>query len=324
MTGGGANLRTNPGQKPAIFLYDFSPKNVYCGVIQERVSMNCFLVADLHGSIDRYEKLFAVIESDSPDAVFIGGDILPHNLQSVIRRGGKDIDFLRDFLILELSRLRARLSKQYPQIFIIMGNDDVRCEERSIIDAEQSGIWTYAHKKSVRFDGYDILGYAHIPPSPFLLKDWERYDVSRFVDPGCVSPEEGVRTVEMPENRRKFDTIQQDLETSFGEINPEQTILLFHCPPYQTALDRAALDGRFVDYVPVDVNIGSIAIRRYIERRQPLLSLHGHVHESTRLTGSWRDTIGKTVMFNAAHDGPELSLIRIDPTNLDAATRELL
>lgn len=40
-------------------------------------------------------------------------------------------------------------------------------------------------------------------------------------------------------------------------------------------------------YAPMDVHVGSIALRRFIEARQPLLTLHGHVHESARLTGSW-------------------------------------
>jgi Icc-related predicted phosphoesterase len=109
-----------------------------------------------------------------------------------------------------------------------------------------------------------------------------------------------------------------------GEQDLASAILLFHTPPYQTALDRAALDGRMIDSVPLDVNVGSIAVRRLIEHRQPLASLHGHIHESARLTGSWREKIGATWAFSAAHDGPELALIRFDPDALDNATRSLL
>ena len=43
---------------------------------------------------------------------------------------------------------------------------------------------------------------------------------------------------------------------------------------------------------------------------RPLITLHGHVHESTRLTGSWRQQLGSTLCFSAAHDGPELALVR--------------
>ena len=65
-------------------------------------------------------------------------------------------------------------------------------------------------------------------------------------------------------------------------------------------------------------------IGRFIETRQPLLTLHGHVHESARLTGAWMDQIGPTVLLGAAHDGPELALIRFDLERPDLATRELV
>jgi Icc-related predicted phosphoesterase len=79
-----------------------------------------------------------------------------------------------------------------------------------------------------------------------------------------------------------------------------------------------------VDHVPLDVHVGSIAIERFLTSRQPLVSLHGHVHESARLTGCWRDKIGRCHAFTAAHDGPELALVRFDLENLERATRELL
>jgi Icc-related predicted phosphoesterase len=78
-----------------------------------------------------------------------------------------------------------------------------------------------------------------------------------------------------------------------------------------------------VDHAPLDVHVGSIAIRRFIEARQPRATLHGHVHESARLTGAWQERIGRTVCLSAAHDGPELALVRFDLENPAAARREL-
>ena len=79
-----------------------------------------------------------------------------------------------------------------------------------------------------------------------------------------------------------------------------------------------------VDHVPLDVHVGSIAVRRFIEQRQPWITLHGHVHESARLTGSWREQLGRMHAFSAAHDEPELAVIRFDVENPATATRELL
>ena len=83
-----------------------------------------------------------------------------------------------------------------------------------------------------------------------------------------------------------------------------------HSPPYGSILDRAALDGQFVDHVPLDVHMGSIAIQRFIAERQPHVTLHGHVHESATLTGHWKQQFGRTWSFNAAHDGEALAPIR--------------
>ena len=79
-----------------------------------------------------------------------------------------------------------------------------------------------------------------------------------------------------------------------------------------------------MDHVPLDLHVGSIAIRRLIERSQPLLTLHGHIHESARLTGSWKDILGRTHLLSAAHDGPELALVRFDLEHPGKASRTLL
>ena len=180
------------------------------------------------------------------------------------------------------------------------------------------------HFKEALAGEYTVYGYACVPPTPFLLKDWERYDVSRYVDPGCIPPEDGWRSVSMPANEIRHATIQADLEKLAAETDLSRSIFLFHAPPYQTSLDRAALDGRMIDNVPLDVHVGSIAIRRFILKRQPRITLHGHIHESARLTGSWRERLGQTWAFSAAHDGPELALIRFDPADPAGAIRELL
>jgi uncharacterized protein len=278
----------------------------------------CHFVSDLHGRVDRYEALLAAIEKERPEVVFLGGDLLP---VGALRGSG---DFLLGWLGPRLEELGSRLGSDRPRLLAILGNDDPRVEEGSLAELERRGLLEYAHGRRLDVAGVPVYGYACVPPTPFMLKDWERYDVSRFVDPGCVSPEEGYRSVAVPEGDTKWGTIAADLEALCGGQDVSAAVFLFHSPPHRTALDRAALDGRVVDNVPVDVHVGSIAIRRFIEARQPLVTLHGHVHESARLTGAWRDRIGRTVCLSAAHDGPELALVRLDLERPEAATRELL
>jgi Icc-related predicted phosphoesterase len=80
-------------------------------------------------------------------------------------------------------------------------------------------------------------------------------------------------------------------------------VLLLHQPPIDTRCDTV-WDGR---------HIGSVAIRRYIEESQPLLSLSGHVHESPGI-----DRIGRTVIANpgAFFDTGDYLEATIDPVTV--------
>jgi Icc-related predicted phosphoesterase len=97
--------------------------------------------------------------------------------------------------------------------------------------------------------------------------------------------------------------------------DPSATIFNFHAPPYGTGIDEApALDA--------DMNIkaggramrpvGSKSIRAAEERVQPLLGLHGHIHESK---GVFR--LGKTLVLNPGSSYEEGvlqgALITLDP-----------
>ncbi len=275
---------------------------------------------DLHGRRDRYLKLLAAVERERPLALLLGGDLLPLPAWSSREEG----DFLLGWLGPQLATLRSRLAGEYPRILAIFGNDDPRTAEASLLELQSQRLLEHLHGRKLELAGFPVYGYACVPPTPFRLKDWERYDVSRFVDPGSVAPEEGIRSLPVDEQEVKWGTIAGDLERLAGTDDLSRGIFLYHAPPHRTQLDRAALDGRSVDHVPLDLHVGSIAIRRFIERRQPLLTLHGHVHESARLTGSWRDRIGGTHCLSAAHDGPELALVRFDPRDPASATRELI
>ena len=286
-------------------------------------SLNLF-VSDLHGRIERYEKLLRLIKAEKPRRVFVGGDILPHAFSFLARSGPSSQDFLTDYLRPKLLELQNTVAADYPEIYAILGNDDPRREEDGLLELERQGLLYYLHERVIEKNGYSFFGYSCVPPTPFTLKDWERYDVSRFVDVGVVSPEQGFRTVPVDSWTIRYGTIADELNALAGNRDLSRAAFLFHSPPYDTGLDRAALDGVMVDHAPLDVHVGSVAVRRFIEARQPLLTMHGHIHESTRLTGVWRERMGRTWCFNAAHDGAELCVVRFDLTHLDEADRLLL
>jgi Icc-related predicted phosphoesterase len=273
---------------------------------------------DLHGRRSRYRKLVDAALAEGPKVVLVGGDLLPFDRRWT---GGSFVD---EVMRPEFARLASGFDSAAPRVLLIPGNDDPRDREPELRAGEAEGLWTYLNLRSIEIGDYRFTGYCFVPPTPFLLKDWERYDVSRHLDPGCVSPEHGQRTVPVPDAESRDRTIADDLQELAGEGDLGRCVFLFHSPPYRSHLDRAALDGKSIDHAPLDVHVGSIAISRFIRDRQPLLTLHGHIHESTRITGSWRERIGRTHAFNGSHDGPELALIRFDLDDLDNATRELI
>jgi Icc-related predicted phosphoesterase len=285
---------------------------------------DCLFVSDLHGKLDRYDKLLRITGLEQPQALFIGGDLLPPALQPAGSRQPWYQDFVEDYLCKAFKELRQEMGTAYPRVFVILGNDDGRLPEVSLIKGQDHGLWEYIHMRKADLFQFQVYGYSYVPPTPFFLKDWERYDVSRYVDPGCISPEEGQHSVPVDPGEVRNATIKDDLDRLAGDGDLDKAVFLFHTPPYGTDLDRAALDGKRIEHVPLDPHLGSIAVRRFIESRQPLLTLHGHVHESSRLTGAWGARLGKTFAFSAAHHGPELAVIRFQLEDLASATRALL
>ena len=140
-----------------------------------------------------------------------------------------------------------------------------------------------------------------------------------------MSPEEGYRSVPVPEGETKWGTIAGDLEALVGGDDVSGAVFLFHAPPHRSALDRAALDGQVGGPRARSTSTSAASPSAASSRRASRsLTLHGHVHESARLTGAWQDRIGRTVCLSAAHDGPELALVRFDLESPAGASRELV
>jgi uncharacterized protein len=107
-------------------------------------------------------------------------------------------------------------------------------------------------------------------------------------------------------NRTPWKTYREEDEPDLGTridavvsqvtAAPEHTIFSFHCPPYGSGLDDApelTEDMRLKHAGHAPVPCGSKAVREAIERYQPVLSLHGHIHEARSQT-----RIGKTLSIN--------------------------
>ncbi|MDI3257003.1 MAG: hypothetical protein QJR01_04670 [Kyrpidia sp.] len=114
-------------------------------------------------------------------------------------------------------------------------------------------------------------------------------------------------------NRTPFDSPREMPEDALEEHivqlaerleNPGRAVFTLHVPPNGTGLDHAPLlrDGQVVTRGghTVMTPVGSTAVRRVIERFQPLLGLHGHVHESRGVR-----RLGRTLCVNPGSEYSE-------------------
>jgi len=126
-------------------------------------------------------------------------------------------------------------------------------------------------------------------------------DMHEMISTGWVNPSPWKTAREEDD-----DKLEARLERYISQVKDmSSAIFNFHAPPLESKLDEAPLldkdlnpmiQGGRVIMVPV----GSKAVRKMIEKYQPLLGLHGHIHESS---GSMR--IGKTYCVNPGSEYAE-------------------
>lgn len=189
-------------------------------------------------------------------------------LSTVFKESMKDR--LRKWIEFAKNKLKNTSIKLYLQL----GNDDDQELENVLREAEDDKV-VHAENKVLELPlGYYMIsnGYANITP-------WH-----------CP---------------RDFDEdfIYGKLEELVSRIsNTSHLILNTHCPPYNTNIDLAPkLDRDLKPIISgggvVMEHVGCISVRRVIEKHQPLLGLHGHIHESRDI-----DKIGRTLVLNPGSD----------------------
>jgi Icc-related predicted phosphoesterase len=168
-----------------------------------------------------------------------------------------------------VSLAEERLKPLGVKTILNIGNDDLPMVGDLIKDSDYV---IYPNESIVQIDDHHEMpsvGYSNMTP-------WNC--------PGDISEEELLSRLE---------------KTTAGLSKPETSLFNFHCPPYDTHLDVAPkLDANLAPVLtpggePEMAHVGSTAVRKVIEKLQPLAGLHGHIHESRGVS-----KIGKTQCFN--------------------------
>ena len=245
-----------------------------------------FFTSDLHGHGALYEQMMALVAAHRPQAVLIGGDLGPHGA------GADGVSHQRVFLEGFLVEFARRLAEASPesQLLLLMGNDDWAAN-LDCLDRHDGALWRVLHDRVVEVDGVRVAGLSWVPITPFAIKDWERWDDGEPESPGrldgWVSGQGGLAPHRFDPQRRE-PTIASALDALAARTHAHETVFVLHSPP----------SGTHCDMIAGPAHVGSRAIRAFVERHQPPLVLTGHIHESPRVSSSYRDAIGETVTVN--------------------------
>lgn len=267
----------------------------------------CLSVADIHGNKSQYEKIKRLVKKENISFVFMCGDLLPKDggswtIDNKIRTIEMQREFIDEYFIDYLSSL-GKLTN----VYAIFGNDDFMSNYSYLAQAKIDNVKFLNSETEPLLSpaqGLFVAGYPYIGMTPFFHKDWERWDDKPGSTPHKIYRSDGYCS----ENGKhiKADlkdsdlTIKKDLEDLAKHSDPKKTIYIFHEAPLDTPLDMIAPDNK---YIKEDIlNIGSKAVREFIISKKPLLTMHGHIHETFDQSGDFKWQTGDSVSITAAND----------------------
>ena len=284
-----------------------------------------FYAGDVHGSRVCWKKFINAAAHYPADALVMGGDLTGKALVPIVREGDGSYSarVIGEQRVArsaeELDQMQRAISTNgmYP---LIVDQDEA---ERLALDAghreeamekallEELRLWVELADE--RLAGNGTKAYV-IPGND------DPWSIDEVLAAGSsvVACDERVETLGPHElvslgysNRTPWktpreldeDEIYVRLERLTDQLeNPERAIFNIHVPPWESSLDTAYEVDEELRYVtkggrPHEVPTGSKAVRAIIEETQPLLTLHGHIHESRGVT-----RIGRTVAINPGSD----------------------
>jgi len=260
--------------------------------------MTTFLfVTDLHGNRWKYERTLALAKELGAFLVVNGGDMLPHG-----RMYDEQGRFLREFLDPHFALYQSAGIRH----FGMPANDDLRAHDARFESVcAKYPLVENIGGRMVPVGPHDFIGMNLVTDFPFRLKDRARMDAKDFVFPpqfggGLLSAPGGWKEIpDWPSHARSLPTIEEELLSLPRPRDPAMAVYVIHGPP----------TGLGLDVCRGGAQVGSAATRRFLEDRQPLASLHGHIHESPEESGVWKGSISRTVCIQPGQSANGLTVV---------------
>ena len=285
-----------------------------------------FFITDVHGSTRCFKKFLNAAKFYSASTLVLGGDLTGKVLIPVVEQGdgtyrcrfeGNELS-LKNRKEVEDVVSRATDAGLYTRVMARKEFDEMSANPKSVTAAFNKAmvdrVREWVHLAEERLGNTEVKCYIS-PGNDDLFEVDGVLDSSSYV----INPEERVVTMDgehemitlgyanhTPWNSPREvdeDELARKIESlTAGVKNMKTAIFNVHVPPIDTPIDRAPMVDKDLKVVVKSGQVqmtsaGSTACRAAIEKHQPLLGIHGHIHESHGFV-----TIGKTLCANPGSD----------------------
>jgi Icc-related predicted phosphoesterase len=288
-----------------------------------------FFVSDIHGSETCFRKLVNAGAFYGVDVLIMGGDLAGKELVPVVRRGagwaarfrGADFDLATEDEVADFERRVAAvggytLRTDDDGVAALAADPDLAETTLKRLIVERTEQWVALAEERLAGKGIRLLlGLGNddfdelIPcldagPVAYAAEGVMDLGEYELVSLGWSNPTPWHTNRECSE-----DELADKLAFLAEAQDPARTIFNFHVPPYDCGLDVVprldeTLQIQLVGGQPDLVPVGSTAVAGAISDYQPILSLHGHIHQGRGTT-----RIGRTVVVNPGSEYDDASLL---------------
>ncbi|HEY1168760.1 MAG TPA: hypothetical protein VGE81_07305 [Candidatus Limnocylindrales bacterium] len=284
-----------------------------------------YFATDLHGSSKCFRKFLNAGPVYGADVMILGGDVAGKAIQSIVRQpGGKyRCSFIgADYEVEDGSDLEA-----LEKLISDHGYYPYRAEPGELEARKEAGTLDdlFLQLMNERLEGWLALADERLRPQGkrllFMLGNDDPPSLARLLDNAPWGEHDEGKITWLDDdhemiswgfsNKTPWNSYREQDEPALaaslakmaaGLTHPERSVANIHVPPFDTQLDDApVLDENLqVQQVLGQVKmapVGSTAVCDFLTEHQPLLGLHGHIHESSGIR-----RLGRTIAINPGSD----------------------
>ncbi len=265
--------------------------------------MKFLSTSDIHQSSDNWPLLVKAVQEEKPDFVIIAGDLFP-----------KDDGILAQVKYLPAIREYAfEIKDAGSELILILGNDDNQLLIPEMEKGDAEGLWHYVADRVKEVKGYEFCGCPWVKDFPFGYKYWvapetaEDLSISAFQldNPLIIDADNNLQVVDdLQSYLAEKKPIAESLNETASQVkNISESIWLIHGPPANMELDVCGSGDK----------VGSLAVYNFLRESQPLLSVHGHIHEAPEHNGyKLFHKLGQTVCLQAGQLEGDIYYVTFD------------